>query len=144
MEEGTQLIVFTLKNETYGVSIAQVKEIITITGISSLPEMPMFIPGVINLRGKVYIVYDLRARFGFGDRQINKDTKIIVINDKNFGFIVDEVKEIIRVDKENVDKITDLPISLNKKFISGIVKHNDNIIVVLNLNEIIGAYEKTQ
>lgn len=142
MKETNQLVVFKLKKELYGIPITQVKEIIKMTQISKLPEMPRYIPGIINLRGKIHVIYDLRARFGLEGKDTNMDTKIIVISEKNLGFIVDEVNAISKIEQEDIYTIADLPVDFNKKYISNIVKHNDDIIIILNLNEILSSQEK--
>jgi purine-binding chemotaxis protein CheW len=141
LEENNQLVVFKLGVEFYGVFISQVKEIIKISEISKIPEMPVYIPGVINLRGKITVIYDLRARFEMGNKEYDENTRIIVINDRSLGFIVDEVNEIIHIEKDNFENGSCLPADINKKFIAGLVKSNGNVIVVLRLNDVLSVQE---
>ena len=94
-----QLVVFTLASEAYGVDIGAVREIIQMQNITRVPRTPDYVEGVINLRGRVIPVVDLRTRFGFPAAERNKDTRIVVVDigSQDIGVVVDAVPEVLRV-----------------------------------------------
>jgi purine-binding chemotaxis protein CheW len=141
VEEKGQLVVFKLGVEFYGVFISQVKEIIKISEISKVPDMPEYIPGVINLRGKITVIYDLRTRFEMNKKEFDDNSRIIVINERCLGFIVDEVNEILQIENEDFENGNSLPADINKKFIVGLAKSKGNVIIVLRLNEVLSTQD---
>lgn len=100
-----QLVSFVVENEEFGVDILKVQEIIRTVDITRVPKSPGFVEGVINLRGKIVPVIDLRKRFGIEKKPYDNETRIVVVElpDKVVGFLVDRVKEVIRVEKSVIE-----------------------------------------
>jgi purine-binding chemotaxis protein CheW len=136
IKEKDQLVVFKVRSGVYGVSISEVKEIIKKVEVCKIPQMPSYMSGVVNLRGKITSIYDLGERFELGSKEYNEDAKILVMNDSNVGIIVDEVNEIIQISREDVDSGTCLTSDYNNRIIEGFVKSNDKVITLLNFKNI--------
>lgn len=131
-----QLVVFSIHGEDFGVEITQVNEIIRPVEIFKVPNTPEFIEGLINLRGKVHTVINLRKRFKLPSHGFDDSTKIIMasVNSAIAGFIVDEVKEIVRVEEEDIENTPSALAGLKRKYVNGIAKTGDRIILMLDLN----------
>ncbi|MDS1030507.1 chemotaxis protein CheW [Bacillota bacterium LX-D] len=141
-----QVIVFKLSREEYAASITEVKEIVRYQKINRIPNTPVYVEGVINLRDKIFPVIDLKKRFNLGSSEIEDQTRIIIIElgNINVGLIVDSVEEVLRIGEENIDDVPKTLVSIDTKFISGIAKVGDRIITMLNLQEVFNAAEKTE
>ena len=137
MEDSQKVVVFSLGEEQYGIPIEQVKEVVKMDKIHKLPNMPEFVEGVMNLRGSVHIIYNLRTRFNMQQKQADDSTRIILINSKSIGFIVDEVKEVIQTEKSDVDNIGELSLVMDRAFIEGVVKAGENMIIILDLKSVL-------
>lgn len=142
--EVIQLVSFMLDEVEYGVDILAVHEILRYPEITRLPNTPRFIKGVINLRGNVIPVVDVRLRFGFPKGRITDLTRIIVVETggKHVGLLVDNVYQVVRIPVINVDPPSDLIIGVSEEFISGIGRLKDRLIVLLNMSHIIFLEEK--
>jgi purine-binding chemotaxis protein CheW len=140
----SKIIVFQLGAEAYGIPITQVKEIIKIESITKLPNIPKYIQGVINTRGKVHIIYNFRVKFNMDEKPIDDNVKIVVTNYKSIGFIVDEVSEIITVNDEDIENTASIDSLMDKKYISGIVKLNDRIIIGINIEKVLNENENIE
>ena len=134
-----QLVSFVLEDVEYGVDILAVHEILRFPEITRLPNTPNFIIGVINLRGNVIPVVDVRRRFGFTRAQVTDLTRIIVIetNDKLVGLMVDNVHQVVRITQSNVDPPSELIEGVSERYIWGIGRLKDRLIVILNLANIL-------
>lgn len=147
---GGKALTFNLGNEEYGIPILQVKEIIGIMEITEVPRMPCFIRGVINLRGKIIPVMDLRVRFGIEAKEYNNRTCIIVIdiaqenNRKQIGIIVDTVSEVVNIPKDDVEHPPTYQAGLEEEFISGIGKVKGRIVILLDIDKILTKIEANQ
>lgn len=128
-----QYVVFKLGKSEFGIDIMNVKEIGPYEEAVSLPNTPSFIEGVINYRGKVIPVINLIKRLGLGEKNITKDTRIIVItlNEKEVGFIVDEASQTIRVSDEQIDPAPSFISGVDKRYISGVGKLDDKRLLIL-------------
>lgn len=135
-----QLVAFKLSREEYGVSILYVQEIKRLTDITRVPYTPDFIKGVINLRGSVLPVIDLKKRLGLEDEPYSEDTRIVIvkIDEISFGMIVDAVTEVLAVAPDQVESSESVVESNGNNFISGVGNLNNRLIIMLNLKEIIG------
>jgi purine-binding chemotaxis protein CheW len=135
----TQLVSFTLEDVEYGIDILRVHEILRIPEITRLPNTPSYIKGVINLRGNVIPVVDVRERFGFPQIEITDLTRIIVIESegRQIGLFVDNVSQVIRINEKNIDPPADLIEGVSEDFITGIGRLKDHLIVILNLTNIL-------
>lgn len=134
-----QLVVFKLGNEEYGVDITQVREIIKMKDITRIPNAPEFVEGVINLRGQITSVTDLRKRLGIGAHENNEQTRIIIVElDKStIGMIVDSVSEVLRLNKEDVDSTPSMAANVDTKYIRGVGKLKDRLLILLDLNKVL-------
>jgi purine-binding chemotaxis protein CheW len=134
-----QLVSFVLEDVEYGVDILAVHEILRFPEITRLPNAPDFIKGVINLRGNVIPVVDVRKRFGFSRAKITDLTRIIVIetSDKLVGLMVDNVHQVVRITQNNVDPPSELIEGVSEEYIWGIGRLKDRLIVILNLANIL-------
>lgn len=139
-----QLVSFVIENEEFGVDILKVQEIIRPIEITRVPNAPTFVEGVINLRGRIVPVVDLRTRFGLPQREKDKDTRIVVVElqDKVVGFMMDAVKEVIRVDKDVIEPPPDLAIGIDAHYIRGVAKLEDRLLILLDLEEVLSEEER--
>jgi purine-binding chemotaxis protein CheW len=146
MKERRQIVVFELANESYGVDIHQVREIIRMTAITKVPKAPGFVKGVINLRGSIIPVIDLRKRFDLEDVEDSNERRIVVIEIEGTitGMIVDAVSEVLRVDEELIEPPSPYIFNIETQFISGIAKIDDRLVILLNVNEVLSENEKEQ
>ena len=141
MANEDQVVAFKLRNEEYGFSILNVQEIKGLTDITRVPFAPEFIKGVINLRGSVLPVIDLKKRLGLEDTPYTANTRIVIVqyDEVAVGMLVDAVTELRTINADDIDTSrTVTGNDSNSKFISGIGKVDDRLIIQLNLSEIIG------
>ena len=142
--EEIQLILFDLGNSLYGIEISKVSEINRLEEITVLPKAPAFIEGVINLRGNVVPVIDLRKRFGMNLIERTKRNKIIVVllGKRLFGIIVDGVHEVISISKDQIEPTLPTTSGLKAEFINAIGKYMDKLIIILEIENIIQSKEE--
>jgi len=139
-----QLVTFKIENEEFGINILKVQEINRMMNITNIPKTSEFVKGVINLRGKIIPVLDLRRKLGFPEKPYDKSTKIIVVECNGFimGFIVDSVSEVLRLPKSTVERPPEAIVSgISSEFIEGIGKFNEKIFVLLNLDKLFSGGE---
>lgn len=142
MEE-LQIVVFALNNEMCGVDTMQVKEIVKYQDVTKAPQMPDFVEGLINLRGHVIPVINLNRRFGLCESPVDNRTKIIIteIEAQLIGFIVDEVREIIKLRQDDVESAPDILSKAGNTYIKGIAKKENQLISVLDLTKVLHGSE---
>ena len=140
----TQIVVFELRSENFGVEIASVESIIKMQPITQLPHVSSFVEGVTNLRGKVLPVIDLRKRFGLAPRETDKNSRIIVVSldQTEVGMIVDEVSEVLTVPAGVVEPVPAITSTVDSSFITGIAKLNQRLVILLDLHSILANEEK--
>lgn len=134
-----QVVIFDLNNELCSVEASIVFKIEKYGSISLVPQMPEYIKGIFDLRGKVVPIIDLNKRFNLGDTEITKKTKIIITenNEQLFGFMVNNVLEIINLNEDSIDK-SEAVLKVNgRKYIKGIGKKDDQLFSILDLNQIL-------
>lgn len=135
-----QYVVFKLGNSEFGIDIMNVKEIGIYEESISLPDTPDFIEGVINYRGNVIPIINLKKRLSLGELDISKDTRIIIINldNKEIGFIVDEASQTIRLNSEQIDPAPSFVTGIDKKYITGVGKINEKrLLILIDLEKIL-------
>lgn len=139
-----QLVTFNIGREEFSVDILKVQEIIRIMEITRVPRSPEFVEGVINLRGKVIPVVDLRKRFGLSNAERGKDTRIIVVEStgKTVGLIVDSVSEVLRLPADTVEPPPEMIGSVDSEYIDGVGKLEDRLIILLNLDKVLTPKER--
>ena len=138
-----QLVSFMLEDVEYGVEILAVHEILRFPEITRLPNTPVYIKGVINLRGNVIPVVDIRNRFSMPSGAVTDLTRIIVIEttEKLVGLLVDNVYQVVRLPDSNIDAPSELIEGVSDEFITGIGRLRDRLIVILNLDNILFTKE---
>ena len=139
-----QLVTFSIGGEEFGVDILKVQEIIRMLDITRVPKAPEFVEGVINLRGKVIPIIDLRKRFGLVSKGHDKNTRIIVIdiNDMIVGYIVDSVSEVLRIHAATVEPPPPVVAGLDSEYISGVGKLDDRLLIFLDLDRLLSQEER--
>lgn len=139
-----QYVIFKLNQEEYGIEISNVKEITDYKEGIKVPNAPDFIDGVINLRGDVVPVINLKKRFNLDITEIEKNSRVIItnINGKLVGFVVDDASQVLIINDDDIESPPDLILNGNRQFITGIGKVNDEIIILLNFNEVLSEDEK--
>ncbi|GAC1659227.1 MAG: chemotaxis protein CheW [Vulcanimicrobiaceae bacterium] len=142
--EKIQVVSFHLGSEEYGVDISQVQEIIRMVDITHVPRAPHFMEGVINLRGQLIPIIDLRTRFGMNRTSHTKNTRIVVteIATKRVGIIVDSVSEVLNLPIENVEEAPEMIAGVGTEYISGVGKVGERLIILLDLQKVISTQEK--
>jgi len=133
-----QLVSFKVGDEEFGVDILKVQEINRMIEITQVPDSPPDVEGVVNLRGKVIPVVDLRKRFGLTSREQTIHTRIIVVEltNQTVGFIVDEVKEVLRIPSSVMEPPPDLAVGKNADYIVGIGKLDNRLLTLLDLEKV--------
>jgi purine-binding chemotaxis protein CheW len=135
-----QLVIFKLGREEYGISILQVQEIKRMTDITRVPHTPEYIKGVMNLRGSVLPVIDLKKRLNLPQQECTDDTRIIIvkIEDIAVGMIVDAVSEVMAITQENIESPEVVVSGVAAEYLSGVGKMENRLLILLNLEAIIG------
>lgn len=138
-----QLVTFSIAQEEFGVEILKVQEIIRTLEITKVPRAPDFVEGVINLRGKVIPIIDLRCRFGIQSIARGKDTRIIVIEISQMvvGFVVDSVSEVLRIPASTVEPPPSIVSGIDSEYINGVGKLNDRLLIMIDLNKLLSKEE---
>ena len=140
-DDERQLVVFDLADEAYGVNIGTVREIIRMQEITQVPRTPDYVEGVINLRGKVIPVIDMRKRFGFPVAEHTKDTRIVVIDigGADIGATVDAVTEVLRLGADSIEPPSAIITSADSDYLLGIAKLETRLIILLDLQRALSA-----
>lgn len=138
-DELIQLVTFSIGEEEFGVDILKVQEIIRTMEITKVPRAQSFVEGVINLRGKVIPIIDLRRRFSLVSKPHDKHTRIIVIEISNMivGFVVDSVSEVLRIPAGTVEPPPPVVAGLDSEYISGVGKLQDRLLILLDLDKLL-------
>lgn len=147
MGQELKVIVFALGNEEYGVEVEKVKTIERMQPMTRVPKTPAFIKGVINLRGVVTPVIDLRGRFALEETEYTDNTRIIIVavGDLEVGLIVDSANDVIDVDEDHIEEPPEVVGGIKAKYLRGIAKAGDDrLLVMLNLSEVLNKSEIIQ
>lgn len=147
MGEEIKVIVFALAHEEYGVEVEKVRTIERMQPMTRVPKTPEFVRGVINLRGVVTPVIDLRGRFGFPESEFTDSSRIIIVavNDIEVGLIVDSANDVIDVDTDNIEDPPEIVGGIKAKYLQGIAKVGDSrLLILLNLQEVLNKSEIIQ
>ncbi|MBF0112425.1 MAG: purine-binding chemotaxis protein CheW [Desulfamplus sp.] len=140
-------LTFSLAGEEYGIGILQVKEIIGMMPITSVPRTPNFVKGVINLRGKVIPVIDLRLRFSIAESEYTERTCIIVVEitanygEMVIGIVVDSVSEVLNIKGENIEDSPSFGTSLDSEYILGMAKLDSGVKILLDIDKVLTSDE---
>lgn len=141
-----QLVVFKLGQEEYGIPITQVQEINRLTSPTKIPNSPAFVEGVINLRGKIIPIVDLRKRFRLVEVEYSEDSRIVVVelSGNTIGVTVDSVNEVLRLPAANIEPTPTIATGIGSEYLSGVGKINDRLLILLDLNKILSSAEREQ
>lgn len=139
LEKEEQIVAFQVAGETYGVDIALIHEIIRQRDITQLPRTAPEIEGVINLRGKIVPIMDLRQRLGLPSAERTGATRIIVVElaGCTVGLTVDNVTGVLRLPESSIEPPSQLVSDLNADFIRGVGKHHDQLVILLNMHHVL-------
>ncbi len=144
---GRQYLTFTLKEELFAIDISTVREVLDYTKITKIPRMPDFMLGVINLRGNVVPVIDMRLKFGMThiDKTINTCIVILEVDFSGeeliLGALVDTVQEVVEMGEEHIKPPPQIGVKLNTEFINGMGERDENFIIILETNRIFSTEE---
>ena len=143
-EELIQLVSFTIGDEEFGVDILKVQEINRMLAVTRVPNSPEYIDGVINLRGKVIPIIDLRRRFQMERKEHDKNTRIVVVelSGKVVGFVVDAVSEVMRIPKSVTEPPPPIVAGIDAEYITAVAKLEDRLLILLDLEKVLVNDEK--
>ncbi|GIP46647.1 Chemotaxis protein CheW [compost metagenome] len=147
MGEELKVIVFKLGHEEYGIDVDKVQTIERMMPITRVPKTYAFVKGVINLRGVVIPVIDLRGRFGLPEAEYSDQTRIIIVaaNEMEVGFIVDSANDVIDLDSDLIDSPPDVVGGIKAKYLHGVARiSEERLLVMLNLSEVLSRKEIIQ
>jgi purine-binding chemotaxis protein CheW len=141
VEGSAQFLTFTLGGEEYGVEILRVQEIKGFTAVTPIPNSPAFVKGVMNLRGTVVPVFDLRLKFGMSSKEYDRFTVIVVVNVgvRVVGLVVDAVSDVLDIAHRAIDTSPDLGGSVDTSILQGIARNGDRLITLLDIDRVVGV-----
>ena len=155
-EQGTQLagasqlagkyLTFTLGNESYGIAVKKIREIIRMIEVTTVPQMPAYVRGVVNLRGKIIPVIDLRLRFRMGGAETDERTCIIVVQvarsggggTLQMGLVVDQVEEVLNIHAADLEEPPKFGAAVHEAYILGMAKIKEGVKTLLDIDRVIG------
>ncbi len=133
-----QLVLFKVNSEVFAININNVNIIEKLSDIYKVPDTPVYIEGLINLRGKVHTVFNLRKKFGYAAKEFDENTRIIILNHSSMvGLLVDEVSEIFTAEDSAIKPAPELISGLSGKFFSGVVERDGKIVLILDLEKLL-------
>jgi purine-binding chemotaxis protein CheW len=140
---GGKYLTFILNNEVYGIEILKVREIIGIMDVTSVPQTPQYMKGVINLRGKVIPVIDLRLKFSMqeGEHSLETCTIVVEVDNASIGLIVDSVSEVIEINGDEIEDAPQFGQGIDTNFIMGLGKIKETIVILLDIANVLSAEE---
>lgn len=138
-----QLVSFKVGNEEFGIDILKVREINRMMDLTSIPNSPDFVEGIINLRGRVIPVIDLRAKLQMSRKEKDNCTRIIVVEvrEKTIGFIVDSVNEVLRISEDITEPPPELVAGINSGYVTAVGKLDDRLLILLDLEAMFSTEE---
>src|SRR5512136_2975666 len=146
-EQTTQYLTFKLSDEVFALDIGKVREVLDFTSVTKVPQTPDFMRGVINLRGNVVPVVDLRLKFGMQMTEKSVNTCVIIAEVEldgetvQLGAMADSVQEVLDLEPEHIEPPPRLGTKLNTEFIRGMGKHNDQFIIILDIDKVFSGIE---
>ena len=138
-----QWVTFKLDNETYGINVMRVQEVLRYTEIAPVPGAPSYVLGIINLRGNVVTVIDTRQRFGLNSGEISDNTRIVIIEaDKHVvGIMVDSVAEVVYLRQSEIETAPNVGNEESAKFIQGVCNKNNELLILVELDKMMSEEE---
>ncbi|WP_029135176.1 chemotaxis protein CheW [Sedimenticola selenatireducens] len=141
-----QLVTFRLEDETYGINVMHVQEVLRVTEIAPVPGAPPYVLGIINLRGNVVTVIDTRSRFGLPPGDIDEASRIVIIESEMqvVGILVDSVAEVVELRGSEIDSAPNVGNEDSSKFIQGVATRENDLLIVVDLNKLLSEEEWDQ
>mgnify|MGYP000651641779 FL=1 len=138
-DEVLQWVTFQLEQETYGINVMQVQEVLRYSEIAPVPGAPNYVLGIINLRGNVVTVIDTRLRFGLPQTEVTDSTRIVIIeSDKQvIGILVDSVAEVVYLKKSEIDTAPNVGTDESSRFIQGVSNRDDELLILVDLDKML-------
>ena len=139
----TQWVTFSLEEETYGINVMQVQEVLKLPEIAPVPGSPDYVIGIINLRGNVVTVVDTRSRFGLPAREPDDATRIVIIeaNRQVVGMLVDSVAEVVELNAVHIETAPTVGNDESSKYIQGVYSREDKLVILVDLNKFLSEEE---
>lgn len=138
-----QLVTFRLAEETYGINVMHVQEVLRITEIAPVPGAPPYVLGIINLRGNVVTVIDTRSRFGLPLGETDDSSRIVIIESEKqvVGILVDSVAEVVELNQSEIDSAPNVGNEESSRYIQGVANRDDDLLIVVDLNKLLTEEE---
>ncbi len=142
-DEVIQFVTFVLKEETYGINVMQVQEVLRVSEIAPVPGAPPYVLGIINLRGNVVTVIDTRGRFGLPSTEVDDSSRIIVIESEKqvVGILVDAVAEVVELRSNEIDVAPNVGNEESSRYIQGVATRESNLLILVDLNKLLSSEE---
>lgn len=138
-EELQRWVTFELDNESYGISVSEVREVLRYSDIAPVPGAPDFVIGIINLRGNVVTVIDTRSRFGLSSTDVDDNTRIIIIDieDQEVGILVDSVAEVVDLNVNAIEAAPNVGNEETSRYIQGVTSMDGNLLILVDVNKLL-------
>lgn len=142
-DEVLQWVTFHLEEETYGINVMQVQEVLRYSEIAPVPGAPAYVLGIINLRGNVVTVIDTRTRFGLNSAEVTDNSRIVIIEAEKqvIGILVDSVAEVVYLRSSEIDSAPNIGTEESAKFIQGVSNRDDELLILVDLNKLLSDEE---
>ncbi|NOU50824.1 chemotaxis protein CheW [Pseudoalteromonas sp. JBTF-M23] len=142
-DEVLQWVTYKLEDETYGINVMQVQEVLRYTEIAPVPGAPAYVLGIINLRGNVVTVIDTRARFGLVSADVTDNSRIVIIEAEKqvIGILVDSVAEVVYLRSSEIDSAPNIGTEESAKFIQGVSNREGELLILVDLNKLLNDDE---
>lgn len=142
-DEVLQWVTFRLEEETYGINVMQVQEVLRYSEIAPVPGAPDYVLGIINLRGNVVTVIDTRTRFGLSTTEVTDNTRVVIIEAEKqvIGILVDSVAEVVYLKKSEIDSAPNVGTEESAKFIQGVSNRDGELLILVDLNKLLNDEE---
>jgi purine-binding chemotaxis protein CheW len=142
-DDNLRWVTFRLENEKYGINVMQVQEVLRVTEIAPVPGAPIYVLGIINLRGNVVTVIDTRSRFGLVPAEMDDATRIVIIEveEQVVGILVDSVAEVVDLKASDIETAPNVGTEESAKFIQGVASHDEELLILVDLNKLLSDEE---
>ncbi|MDK2790554.1 MAG: purine-binding chemotaxis protein CheW [Methanothermococcus sp.] len=145
MEEIPKVVVFKLSSNEYGLRVDEVREVLKVQDITSLPNTPDYIIGVTNIRGEITPIIDLRKKLNIYDTEEDNENEklvmVIEIDNVPVGILVDAVSDVMQISKEQIEDMGEMRKNISGEYIEGIAKINNRLIIILNIKNLVNPQE---
>ncbi len=145
-ESIVQLVTFRLQDETYGINVMQVQEVLRVSEIAPVPGAPPYVLGIINLRGNVVTVLDTRRRFGLPPRDVDDSSRIVIIESEKevVGILVDSVAEVVELNESGIDSAPSVGNEEHSRYIQGVATRGDELLILVDLNKLLTEEDREE